>query len=680
MKKLVFAFQLSVFFLLLFASCSDDLTSEESELQEETPTSHSTLEKRSCGHTHHMENLLQDPNFKKDYEKRIRTFKEYSEKNDGRKALCASPTVVPVAVHYQGVTNPNTACLVSLAEESISALNADFQGSNSDISQWTNNAASSFPGINFGEACLEFVLANQNHPSGYGLSNGDLAVTVNATTGDQVNNWAGYLNIFVIPNTGLLGYAPLGGSGNGDGVVIDAGAFGTGSNCGNVGSSAPYNLGRTLTHELGHYLFLDHIWGNGCGQDDGISDTPNQASDSGGCPNIGASSCGSTDLHMNYMDYTNDACMYMFTAGQATVTTNYVSSNLSNLTGNASTVISGSTGGGNGGGGNQTCDTPVASSQVQSSTSAIVSWSAISQANSYRLQYRATGTTTWTTVNTAQTTSTISGLTASTTYQYRVRTTCSSGNSAYTAVATFTTSAGNTGGNSCDKPGFTSVEYVSANKSKVTWEQMTGSIRYQIRYRKAGTSRWKVRNVTQPSITLDNLQSGATYQYRVRTRCSTGWTSFTTIETFLQQQSGGGGGNNGCNNNTLTFEITLDQYGSETTWELINGNNQVVESGGPYSNNQSGTKKTKTFCIPDGCYTLYVDDSYGDGICCDYGDGSFELLDNTGARVGYSNGQFGNFDYIDFCVDQNVVTFTGQEKDQKNVNLAKKASNTDFYN
>jgi len=182
------------------------------------------------------------------------------------------------------------------------------------VSQWNNQASARFPGVSNGEACIRFVIADQNHPAGYGLSNGSPAITVNRTQGDQVNNWSGYLNIFVRGNTGVLGYAPLGGAGNGDGVVIDAAAFGTGQGCGAVSPEAPYNLGRTLTHEVGHYFLLD------------------------------------TDMHMNYMDYTNDACMYMFSAGQATRMDNYLTASLSNLSSNASTVVSGSssTGGGSG--------------------------------------------------------------------------------------------------------------------------------------------------------------------------------------------------------------------------------------------------------------------------------------------------------------------------------------------
>jgi hypothetical protein len=87
---------------------------------------------------------------------------------------------------------------------------------------------------------------------------------------------------------------------------------------GRLGSAIPpYNLGRTTTHEVGHWLGLRHIWGDGgCGVDDGISDTPTASGPYFGCPSATATTCGSLDLWENYMDYTDDRCMVMFTAGQ----------------------------------------------------------------------------------------------------------------------------------------------------------------------------------------------------------------------------------------------------------------------------------------------------------------------------------------------------------------------------
>jgi hypothetical protein len=81
----------------------------------------------------------------------------------------------------------------------------------------------------------------------------------------------------------------------------------------------PYHLGRTTTHEIGHWLNLRHIWGddNGaCTGSDFCDDTPNQGNYYFGCPPYPQNSCGSSDMFMNYMDYTDDACMNIFTNNQ----------------------------------------------------------------------------------------------------------------------------------------------------------------------------------------------------------------------------------------------------------------------------------------------------------------------------------------------------------------------------
>jgi hypothetical protein len=98
-----------------------------------------------------------------------------------------------------------------------------------------------------------------------------------------------------------------------DGIVINTSSFGT------MNTAAPYNLGRTAVHEVGHWLGLKHIWGDTYCGDDAVDDTPKQGNFTPGCPNTFRSSCsnGATgDMYMNYMDYTNDACMNLFTMGQ----------------------------------------------------------------------------------------------------------------------------------------------------------------------------------------------------------------------------------------------------------------------------------------------------------------------------------------------------------------------------
>jgi Pregnancy-associated plasma protein-A len=131
---------------------------------------------------------------------------------------------------------------------------------------------------------------------------------------------ASHLNLWVCPLAGgLLGYAQFpGGPSATDGVVINYRAFGT------LGTAQrPFNKGRTATHEIGHYFNLRHIWGDteDCSGGDFVADTPNCAGPNSGRPAFPRVSCSNGphgDMFMNFMDYTDDAAMFMFTSQQVT--------------------------------------------------------------------------------------------------------------------------------------------------------------------------------------------------------------------------------------------------------------------------------------------------------------------------------------------------------------------------
>jgi len=135
---------------------------------------------------------------------------------------------------------------------------------------------------------------------------------------------SGFLNIWVC-NIGdkQLGYAYFPGtvSDDLDGLVITSGAFGSidyDINNNFYFDSDIYNKGRTATHEIGHWLNLLHIWGNTdeCEEDDYVKDTPESEEPYMYCPTYPQYSCKNSNMFMNYMDYTQDDCMYMFTKGQ----------------------------------------------------------------------------------------------------------------------------------------------------------------------------------------------------------------------------------------------------------------------------------------------------------------------------------------------------------------------------
>jgi hypothetical protein len=136
-----------------------------------------------------------------------------------------------------------------------------------------------------------------------------------AEMGDDAWDTKSYLNIWVCNLEQVAGYSSvLGGPGNVDGIVIGFPAFG-------VNSNSAYNMGKTAVHETGHWLGLKHLWGDADCGDDGIADTPKQAWYNIDCPTGIHITCGNGpdgDMYMNYMDFTSDACLNLFTQGQKT--------------------------------------------------------------------------------------------------------------------------------------------------------------------------------------------------------------------------------------------------------------------------------------------------------------------------------------------------------------------------
>jgi hypothetical protein len=234
------------------------------------------------------------------------------------------PVVIPVVVHVVWHTERENIDDAQVHSQ-IDVLNADFRARNADVAGvpavWRQLVA---------DARVEFALATVD-PTGAATGGitrtrtgvpafgADDAVKSTATGG--VDAWPAdrYLNVWVCQlGDGLLGYAQFpGGPARTDGVVLLHSAVGT------VGTAAaPFDRGRTATHEVGHWLNLRHIWGDdgdGCSGTDFVDDTPNQAAPNYGAPTFPTLSCENGpdgDMFMNYMDYTDDRAMVMFTVGQ----------------------------------------------------------------------------------------------------------------------------------------------------------------------------------------------------------------------------------------------------------------------------------------------------------------------------------------------------------------------------
>ncbi len=218
---------------------------------------------------------------------------------------------IPVAVH---VIYNTTAQNISQAQiqSQIDVLNRDYRKTNSDVSKVPAAFSSLVTDMN-----VQFTLASVDRTSSTTKSwTTNDAMKKSSSGGVNAISPTTKLNIWVCNMSGgILGYAQFpGGTAATDGVVINTTAFG---NTGNV--LAPYNTGRTATHEIGHWLNLYHIWGDASCGSDLVADTPTQKTSNGGCPTYPHKTCNNTtsgDMFMNYMDYTNDACMYMFTNGQ----------------------------------------------------------------------------------------------------------------------------------------------------------------------------------------------------------------------------------------------------------------------------------------------------------------------------------------------------------------------------
>jgi hypothetical protein len=110
-----------------------------------------------------------------------------------------------------------------------------------------------------------------------------------------------------------------------------------------------------------------------------------------------------------------------------------------------------------------------------------------------------------------------------------------------------------------------------------------------------------------------------------------------------------GNDENGCEGQEVELSITVDIYGIETTWEVRDEAGELLHEGGPYPNTSNGTVVNERFCLPEGCYEFTIFDAYGDGICCGYGTGNYELRDSSGALI-VEGGQFEAEEKTDFCL------------------------------
>ncbi|GAA4042670.1 hypothetical protein GCM10022409_30760 [Hymenobacter glaciei] len=284
------------------------------------------ITRRACGSMEVLEaQLAADPT----QAQRMAAIEAHAQRvlsNPSLQRTTAGTVIIPVVVHVLYNTAAQNISDAQVQSQ-IDVLNEDFRKLNADA----NNTPAQFAGL-VADANVQFVLAKRD-PNGAATTGVIHKLTkVNSWgTNDAMKNskrggdnaWdtSKYLNLWACNlGQGLLGYAQFpGGSASTDGVVILYSAFGSRAKFSGGTYTTTYDLGRTATHEVGHWLNLRHIWGDAsCGTDQ-VSDTPTQQTSNYGCPAFPHVTCSNSgDMSMNYMDYTDDKCMYMFSTGQST--------------------------------------------------------------------------------------------------------------------------------------------------------------------------------------------------------------------------------------------------------------------------------------------------------------------------------------------------------------------------
>ena len=429
---------------------------------------------------------------------------------------------IPVVVNVVYKTSAQNISDAQIQSQ-IDVLNDDFRRTNSDADNTWSQAA---------DTEIEFCLASVD-PDG-NPTNGIRRKSTNkpswqandAMKGNQgLTPWdpSSYLNIWVCNlSGGLLGYAQFpGGPSSTDGVVCDYAYFGT------IGTAtSPFDLGRTCTHEVGHYLNLRHIWGDGgCSVDDFVGDTPLSDGPNYGCA-TGHVSCGSVDMVQNYMDYSDDACMNLYTSGQAlrmqalfepggfrfSLTESAGCGNAPDPTCDDG-IQNGDETGVDCGGSCAPCADPTCDDGIQNGDETGVDCGGSSCA--------------------------------------ACPPTCDDGiqNGDETGVDCGGSCSPCFSG-TCDVPTGTAAVNIKRKRATLTWDAMTGAVSYTVQFRVAGASSWGSEATTaETSITASSLNNGTTYEWRVRTNCNGDASAFSPICSFTAGQ----GNSSSCAGERITL-------------------------------------------------------------------------------------------------------------------------------
>jgi hypothetical protein len=439
----------------------------------------------------------------------------------------SEPVTIPVVFHV--VYNlPAQNISDAQLQSQIDVLNEDFSGANTDI---VNVPACFQPLI--GNANLQFVLAKQdpNGNSTNGITRTSTSVASFSSDGSVCHASLGgcdawpageYLNIWVCNKTGAAGFSSYPWSGNpaSDGIIAGYNYIGR---TGTFTNNWNYQKGRTITHEVGHWFGLVHIWGDAVCGDDLVGDTPIQTAANGSSPLFPhLSSCNTNpngDMFMNYMDYTYDASRTMFSIGQATRMNSYLDLFRTSIKTSLGGIAPGS----------ETCNVPAGLNATGiTSGTASLSWSSTG-ALSYMIKYKPVSSSSWITASTSATSAVISGLSSSTAYEFQVQSVCDGNSSAYSSSSTFTTSAIVL---PCIVPSGLAASFITAGSAVLGWNP-TGALSYTVKYKSIVSSSWiTASGLAIPSFSVSGLSASTTYEFQVQGTCADGASSYSASATF----------------------------------------------------------------------------------------------------------------------------------------------------
>jgi hypothetical protein len=315
MKK----FTLCALVIVLFAvGCKKSATPPSENERADEPQA---VVKRSCAADEVLQAQLKADPAMRQRMAAIEDFTQEAIRSGKLSRLVNGVIEIPVVVHVLYNTTAQNINDLQINSQ-IAVLNEDFQNQNADRG---NLPPSSFQTVASTGMNIRFVLSKiiRKYTKVKSFTTNDAMKSTNRGGSDPVdatmnlNMWSCNLG------NGVLGYAQFpGGSTKTDGVVILYSAFGSREKYPSGTYASRFDLGRTATHEVGHWMNLRHIWGddNGaCTGSDQVDDTPNQGGENYGLPVYPHVSCGNTpkgDMFMNYMDYTDDKGMYMFSVKQ----------------------------------------------------------------------------------------------------------------------------------------------------------------------------------------------------------------------------------------------------------------------------------------------------------------------------------------------------------------------------